>query len=223
MSRESRNAWLRNRYHKAKTDGMCVDCFHERAEPDSVFCFGCREKRRHRYPEERAEYHSYKVHKICINCHNEDAEPGHVYCFECLEKKRIAGQKKMLNAEQRAKKSEQDKRRRAERKAAGICTICGRKKAQKPYVLCLECHVKERKAWERNHATTTRSERPDYGECYFCGKPIKEGFRICPKCYERQLGIARVMRGASDHDAHPWRGLNKLLYVSNKTKEGMNE
>lgn len=89
-------------------------------------------------------YQWYKSHGICTNCHKESTEHGKSLCWRC----RV--QKNEKARERRTKMSEDKKQARAEyskaynyriyheRKAAGICIACGKRKADK-YVRCEIC------------------------------------------------------------------------------------
>ena len=41
---------------------------------------------------------------------------------------------------------------------------------------------------EHDKKTISRSERPNYGICYICGKEqVMENKKVCPKCYKQRI------------------------------------
>ena len=47
---------------------------------------------------------------------------------------------------------------------------------------------------DRRRQDILRSERPDYGKCYICGKPVMDGKGVCPECYQKRLeSISKIM------------------------------
>ena len=81
------------------------------------------------------------------------------------------------------------KKIRAERKAAGICTHCGKDYATRYSSLCKACQEearqRNRRAYEQNRQKQYR-ERKANGICVSCGEVSAEpGFVQCPACREK--------------------------------------
>ena len=90
------------------------------------------------------DYEYYKKHGVCVWCQRREAEPGKILCYECAEKDRKrAHDKYYANHEKSLKNNRRGyARRREKRKALGICTRCGSRKAMPGHTLCLECNIK---------------------------------------------------------------------------------
>lgn len=128
-----------------------------------------------------------------MNCKTEVAEPGKALCIECAEKsrernrkaeaKRTEEQKKILHE----KAAERNRRIYSQRKAAGICTKCGKHKAVFGRTLCIDCLTRKRRQKDRRwNNDIPRSERVGYGLCYVCGDPVcRENEKLCQKHHDR--------------------------------------
>ena len=92
---------------------------------------------------------------LCLKCGAVPPAPERTLCEPCLEKRRVADRARTarLRAEgkprrdrQRTKQYERERSRRqhAERKAAGICTKCGRAPARPERTLCEPCAERHR-------------------------------------------------------------------------------
>ena len=75
----------------------------------------------------------YQSRGICDSCGQVWAEPGHVRCKACEDKIRA------YHAASREHRIELQRKRRAERIAAGICTECGKRKATEGMRMCPIC------------------------------------------------------------------------------------
>ena len=137
------------------------------------------------------DYYFYKSRGICVNCHNDNAMHGAVRCPECADKlskfdsRRYAEIKNNGYDEYRRSMSKKNNERRAERRKAGICWMCGKRPVQNGYMKCIDCHTKIRKKKDyRYNNDIPRNERPDYGLCYICGSPKMEKHNTCEKHYK---------------------------------------
>ena len=67
-------------------------------------------------------------------------------------------------------------------KSLGICTVCGRERAEKNRTMCWAClrYMAEARAM-------TRARHLDRHECTYCGKPLPEGEtrQACDACREK--------------------------------------
>lgn len=98
-------------------------------------------------PEERREQQrsnrAYrKGRKRCTKCGARDArtEAGRVLCAKCAAKESVYHKKHLQNRtpEQRARVNQRTAERRAAKKAAGLCTTCG-KPRDREGAICSKC------------------------------------------------------------------------------------
>ena len=100
---------------------------------------------------------------LCLKCGKTEPAPERTLCEPCREKRRAADRARTarLRAEgkprrdpERAKRYERERSRRqhAERKAAGICTKCGRAPARPERTTCEPCAEKHRARDRARHA-----------------------------------------------------------------------
>ena len=148
-----------------------------------------------------------KEHHICRQCGQQDAYTlsGRTYCAECCAIKSERARK--WRAEHPGANAETVRKNREKRKAEGVCVKCGRPKSDSNHVLCGECRAKQHryKAAARN----CNYPRGENGICWQCNKkPVKEGFNLCPECYEMKLGICRAINERRNNSDHVWRKYN---------------
>ena len=163
-----------------------------------------------------------------MNCKSEAAEPGKTLCFKCAEKDRERARKRRegMSEEQKkaqySKNAEYNRRTYAERKAAGICTKCGKRKVAPGSVLCIDCRTKKRRKKDpRWNNDIPRSERKEHGLCYICGAPVcQESKSLCRKHYELYSNRMKHLNAnptekmikAREEYAKEFRGFKKLLW-----------
>lgn len=84
--------------------------------------------------------------------------------------------------------AERQRRVRAERRAAGLCTFCGEERDDEAYVLCGDC-----RQVITTKAAVSRAERVVCGRCPRCGGERDVGFMTCARCLDsqRRFGKAR--------------------------------
>ncbi len=73
------------------------------------------------------------------------------------------------------------------RKEQGICTRCGKRKADVGYKTCSIYRAKIREYKRVKYGKPDRSDRFEQGLCYFCDSPIKEGYKVCEKHHQMNL------------------------------------
>ena len=72
-------------------------------------------------------------------------------------------------------------------KENAICPRCG-KPSDSGKVYCKTCRAAMKGKREHDKKTISRSERPNYGICYICGKEqVMENKKVCPKCYKQRI------------------------------------
>lgn len=159
-------------------------------------------KDRVRNPKYKAQYDDYdwhKAHGICVNCGKERACHGLILCADCWEKNNIRSRKyyEKNKEKHKAQMRENGRKLYKERREKGLCTKCG-KKAITGKSLCLNCYAKKRrrkdKRWKND---IPRSERPAYGMCYICAKPLNKFEKICDECHEK-LSIQAKIHNSTD-------------------------
>lgn len=126
--------------------------------------------------QKRLDYHWYRSHGVCVICHHRDAFEGHSVCAECLYQRQAKGRKPWTD-EQKVKYNDAKKTLYYERKAAGVCTACG-KPVWGGTQMCKEHHLKRKKGWqERNPAKRYK----ECGLCWICGAEPVPGKCYCEK------------------------------------------
>ena len=156
-----------------------------------------------------SNYRWAKEHGLCVRCMKETPAPGKMCCEVCAAKnaERQVKYNHSVTKEQKAKYAARRRAERKERKEKGLCAECGRKAYGK--YICLECTLKRRRQrLERKHEhesgceRISKKERPIYGMCYTCGKPVIPGKRLCGEHYEiicENMKKARESKGSWQH------------------------
>ena len=158
---------------------------------------------------------------LCLKCGKTEPAPERTLCEPCLEKRRAADRARTarLRAEgkprrdmEKAREHERERSRRqhAERRAAGICTKCGKAQASPDRTLCQPCaevrrahdrarHAKAkaqgipyggrdpeaRRRADRERSRRRSEARRAAGICVRCGNaPPAEGRALCEPCRE---------------------------------------
>lgn len=97
-------------------------------------------------------------------------------------------------------------------KEQGLCRGCRKRKATDGHTYCSICLAKKREQGKEDRRKKDkigleRSERPNYGFCYTCGKPLDREGRVCKGCAE--VMTANLPK---DRDNSAWRNDNKLIF-----------
>lgn len=139
----------------------------------------------------------FKAHGLCQVCGQNIPKPGRVTCSKCLQ------YNQEYNTMRRATETLEERERRLEslrtygksrykkRKAAGLCTKCG-KPAKQGTTMCTECLLHRRLMDRARRGTYGR----DYEElCTRCHKkPRVDGKKVCADCYPVLVEAAAHMR-----------------------------
>ena len=104
---------------------------------------------------------------ICTRCKMVPPAPGKTKCLNCLDYEAVAQMKYWYSLpeekreEQTKKRKENMKKRREQLKANGICTQCGKAKADEGYVTCERCRViyRERQRANREYHRRQNGKR----------------------------------------------------------------
>jgi predicted amidophosphoribosyltransferase len=163
----------------------------------------------------------YRSHGICPNCGQNDIQKGYTVCLECRFKQHEYNKtyRDSLTDEQlkelKHKKNETQKKQYQQRKAAGICVMCGKNNSGK-YVRCGICRAKlARLKREKRYRAGTQMPIEvlrDGEHCSTCGRPAMPGKRVCERCYKNVLKMGEIGRSKINMSAHPWHKLNDELF-----------
>ena len=111
----------------------------------------------------------------CINCQKE-------YCTKVYR-----DSSRYCNRSEEAKQHNRDyqKKKRDEAKKQGLCIVC-RKKSKSHGAKCYECYLRQ-KRYDRQKYDGRRQRWKDNGKCYFCGKDVVPGKKVCADHYQRLI------------------------------------
>lgn len=163
------NAARREKYHKRKEAGLCVQC-GKPMDNDGSKCNACREM-------ERENYKYKQNHGLCPYCGAEIPKTRKL-CAVCAEKKaerkRNAREK---NPEIAEKEREMQRQLRIKRKEIGLCESCGKRKPIAGKVECARCASRRK----RNPPVSVWNMKRTTGICLGknCEKPAVEGKAYC--------------------------------------------
>lgn len=171
--------------------------------------------------KERREF--YKAKGICYQCGKEKAAKGRSRCLNCLDLNSVYYYKwkDSINKEKKAelleKAAKSKKKQYDERKAAGICVSCGKRRAEENRLRCGICLKdqcrRQEKIRRQNENIIPRELFGVDGRCVCCGRPVRgEGEKCCQKCYEKITKAGIKGRANIDYKAHRWRADNKIIF-----------
>ena len=171
----------------------------------------------------KSDYEWYKSKGICPRCRVNNAFENHVFCPECLEKHKIRCEKT------RSEESKEQRRKYVKRKrelciAFGICRECMKRPVVKGKSKCIECYSKEKQRNKRkSDKKVARDIRTNIGLCYFCGKPVEQGYKTCKK--HHSICADNLSKASRDNSNHIWRRFTKAeidKIIFNKKKLARN-
>ena len=127
---------------------------------------------------------------LCPKCGQASPTPNHSLCQRCGEKRRKAERARYAAGKtagklyggcdaERCRRIARDRSRRRDqaRKAAGLCTRCGRHPPVEGGTVCEPCREARRES-EREQYAEWRAA----GECGRCGAPVPDGGSRCERC-----------------------------------------
>ena len=175
---EARRASERARWHRRagerQAKGLCLSCGKHPPAPGRTRCEPCALQRREADKERHRRRTADRLARgLCPRCGRTEPEPGLALCSSCNQKRNHAGRTRdaRLRAEgtprrdpDKAKEYERERGRRlyAERKAAGICTKCGKAPACEGRTTCEPCAERHR-ARDRERLARAKAEGLPYG------------------------------------------------------------
>lgn len=181
--------WWYKRKEECKEKGLCVDC-RKPLDRDGVRCVSCNDKHNQKNKERREWYQSAG---ICPKCGENPIMGDEKMCPECraYAYKIVMGRRDFIRKRYNSDHAKWSRKAYAERKAQGICTRCGKRKADHGYVMCGICREKDRNRKRIAYGKPDRRERCLSGLCFFCDNPIKDGYKVCEKHYQMNVEKAR--------------------------------
>ncbi len=170
-------------------------------------CRSCREKRTEEMAKDRQ---FYAEHGICPRCHKNKLFGDEKVCPECKAENtnRIMLKRKDRIPEYNAYMRDYLRKEHHRRIAEGICTRCGKRKADSGYKTCGNCRSKEtRKKQVRNYQPLTRYER---GLCKFCDNPVEAGYKVCEQHHKMLIERSRSAKAVEARKE--WEKDNRLVF-----------
>ena len=193
-------------YERRKQEGLCTRCGKVLTN-DKKMCEECLEKEKVKTRETREFYKSLG---LCPRCGRNKLFGSEKQCPECsakmYESNRKSREKRNLNLKEYYKKDIK------ELKENGLCRSCRKRKVAEGHTYCPICLAKHREYGRKRRMVNSksgigRSERPNYGLCYFCGEKIDTDGRTCSRCAEI---MKRNLPEKSMGNLY-WRMDNKLI------------
>ena len=169
-----------------------------------------RERGRRQHAERRAA-------GLCVKCGRVPALPERTQCEPCAERRLAADRARHARARAEGKTRrdseaarladrERGRRRRAERRAAGLCIRCGNIPPEEGRSMCEPCRD-DRRAAKR----ARRAERRAAGLCETCAAPVNGGAAYCGPC-----AAARNERRQRHPEAH--READRRRYAERRAR-----
>lgn len=178
------------RYQKLKAEGRCARCGRENDRlGQAVTCSKCKEYSLEQGRKDRAFRISLGLCPICGKNRLFGSERN---CPECrARQENISFPKREANREKYNEYCNNHmKRVYAERKAQGLCPICGSDKIGN-FIVCERCRIKRRKSKANNYKPREAQKLwREQGLCYQCGSECKPGYKVCEKHYQHLVDMS---------------------------------
>ena len=196
-------------YKKRKENGLCPRC-GKLLDREGHYCSECNTKHNEYMRETRA---FLRKQGMCPVCGKEKLFGDEKQCISCRQK--AYDKRKPLTEEQKNRRNiqfrEQQNSVYRERSENGICTRCGKYKAEKGKKKCRICLDKDAEMHRKRtyNKKSVREYRKENHLCYHCGKEIdRETGEICQSCWERfrQAGLKSASRNEY------WKNDNKIVF-----------
>lgn len=173
-------------YHKNIAEGRCGQCGKINDRTGKSTCSECAKKDVINQTETR---NWYRNHGYCPRCKKNKLMGQEKTCVECRAKdaESKARERERETQEDKDKRNEYARIRYKVKQSAGVCPRCGRKMTKNTSA-CESC-------LEKNRTGTPVSEngkdRVKMGLCYWCGVPVKPGYKVCEKHYQMNCEKAK--------------------------------
>lgn len=176
-------------YYDRKDKGLCVSCGGT-LDRDGVRCKKCRDRQT---TNDRENRRVYRESHVCPSCRKNTILGDEMTCPECRAKGANYAEKlrERSRDDYNGYMRKYQKNMYQKRKEDGICTRCGKRKAEHGFFTCPACRKKgrEQKAL-KSQEKIPRTERYLHGRCFFCDQKIKEGYKVCEAHYAQILKMS---------------------------------
>lgn len=203
----------RNLRKERAAAGLCIEC-GGKLDTDGKMCCSCRQKA-------KSFYRLYQSIGICPKCKKAKLYGTEKSCPECRAKGasymevRRENMTESKKEAQRKRDNAYNKARYDKRKEAGICVYCGKRKSESPHISCGICTAKRKMLYRKYTGNyIPRSERPSYGLCYFCGKPLDRDGKACKAC--SNIAAVNLSKSWGKNNTY-WKADNTIAF--NKTSK----
>lgn len=148
----------KNKKMRAKwaTRGLCTSCGAKRDNPFKTKCQKCRDRRAWQQTHQRLGFRHFGL----CTCGTQPP-PGLKTCLKCRARREAWGQKKEEEKAKAQRVEAQKKQQRLDRKAAGICDLCGKAAVEFRKLKCAECLKKRaessRRWWKKTHGNLSEA------------------------------------------------------------------
>lgn len=175
---------------RLQAQGLCPVC-RSPMDREGYSCTKCLEKENARH---REDVKAIVALGICRICQKNKSMPNSTYCDECSQKMYEYTRRKYLKNPEYFRESNRKSQKKTYwlRKSQGICTRCGKHKAEFGKSKCRMCLNKDAEKHALKYDGITYDNRIALGICRFCGNPVKEGYRTCEKHYQMCCRTAMI-------------------------------
>lgn len=189
--------YQRQLYKSRKENNLCLWC-GKPLDREGTICQACANKSKERSKERR----DYLLKRgICPVCgKREISEGGYKSCLVC--RSHASDREKNLRTKEKSEYlSIYYKKKRNDREANGLCTICGKNPPERGFKTCLDCRKKKRKYQHIYVTKYTMADRELWkgqGLCARCGREdLHEGSVLCERCYQNSVKALEKARAVS--------------------------
>lgn len=180
-----------------KENNLCVWC-GKPLDREGAICQACANKSKERSKERRDYLLKIGVCPVCGK--RPITTGGYKSCVVC--RTHASDREKNLRTKEKSEHlSIYYKQKRTARESQGLCTVCGKNKAEPGFKTCLDCRKKKRKY---NHIYVTKYTLSDrelwkgQGRCARCGsEDMHEASVLCEKCYQNSCKALEKARAVS--------------------------
>lgn len=169
-----------------KKKSLCINC-NQPLDREGVLCEKCRKQHTANSREVR-EF--YKQYGLCPRCGKNKLIGDEKNCLECSAN---GYEQTMRNRREKGVEhynklhAEWERKERVKREENHLCVRCGKRKADYGYKTCGICREKIRNYKRKQTVSSKRKEWEENGGCFFCGEPVKTGYKVCEKHYQINL------------------------------------
>ena len=206
LTQKERSAIL---YKTRKENGLCPRC-GKILDRKGHYCSECLDKVNQYHRENMA---FYREHGICPVCGKEKLFGDEKQCISCREK--AYAKKKPLTEEQKERYGkhfkEQQKSLYRERVENGVCTRCGKYKAEIGKKKCRICLDKDAEMHRKRRygVKNIKEYRKENHLCYYCGKEIdRKTGNLCQMCWEKCVENGKKSSSMNEY----WKSDNKIVF-----------